>query len=83
MFRAFVAVLPPEKGEKIVTRKRPPGHESQAGAVSFFEIKKQNYVYYPVIRLENKISAKNGFHFCRVLFCCVFDSVDVILNFGE
>jgi len=50
MFRAFVAVLPPEKGEKIVTRKHPPGHESQAGAVSFFEIKKQNYVYYLFLR---------------------------------
>ena len=50
MFRAFVAVLPPKKGEKIVTRKHPPGHESQAGAVSFFEIKKQNYVYYLFLR---------------------------------
>jgi len=51
MFRAFAAVLPPKRGKKIVTQKRPPGHESQAGAVSFFEIKKQNFVYYPVIRL--------------------------------
>jgi hypothetical protein len=41
---------PPEKGEKIVTQKRPPGHESQAGAASFFEIKKQNYVYYLFLR---------------------------------
>ena len=46
MFRAFVAVLPPKKGEKIVTQKRPPGHHGQTGTPSFFEIKKQNYVYY-------------------------------------
>jgi hypothetical protein len=32
MFRAFAAVLPSKKGEKIVTQTRPPGHEGQAGA---------------------------------------------------
>ena len=33
-------------------KTRPPGHHGQTGTPSFFEIKKQNYVYYPVIRLE-------------------------------